>query len=147
MVRQADVNSSNDKPVTAVARNAFEFVGNVVTLSELQLKLLSLDLRDASRKAAPLVGVVAVGAFLVGSGITLLLAALGIALSAILPLWGALLAAGLAGLAIGVGLLALAAKALNMRAAILDRSRVEFSKNLMWLKTALRGLPSNQREK
>jgi hypothetical protein len=148
MVHQPDVNGSSEKPANAVARNAFEFMGNVVTLGELQLKLLSLDLRDASQKALPLLGLAAAGVFLVGSSFTLLLAALGIALGQILPVWGALLVAGLVGLVVGGGSLALAARALSTRTAALDRSRVEFSKNLMWFKTALRGRPSRyQKEK
>jgi hypothetical protein len=146
MVRQAHVNGSAAEPGNAVARNAFEFVADVVTLGELQWKLLALDIRRASRKSLAALVVVSIGMGLAGSSITLLLAALGVALSQVLPLWGALLAAGLAGLVVGGGLLAFAAQSLRAQSVALDRSRSEFTNNITWLKAALRGGSTNFKE-
>ncbi len=146
MVTRTSMNGSSSKPAKAIARNATEFVGDVVTLGELQFKLLTLDLRDGSRKLLLPLTLVAIGGCCVIGGVTVLLASLGIALRAYLPLWGALLCAGLAGLVIGGGFLAVATRLLTHPAAILDRSRTEWNKNLQWFKSALSGRPTTHQE-
>ena len=146
MGTRMSMNGAETKPARAAARNASEFVGDVVTLSELQIKLLSLDLRDGTRKAIWPLALLAAGAGFGVSGSTVLLAAAAVALQQYLPLWGGLLVAGSVGLLLAGTCLAFARRSLSGQVAMLDRSRTEFNKNLQWLKSALSGRPSMHQE-
>ncbi|HEX5104769.1 MAG TPA: phage holin family protein [Pirellulaceae bacterium] len=145
MVDQAQVKSTNgsaESPPRAVARSATEFIHDVLTLAELQGKLLVVDFRSGVRKLLwPTIGL-AVGCVLALCCVPLALAALALAIAESttlthsqalgLVLAGAILAAAI--------LVAGAALYLRHSWTIFDRSRTELTRNVQWSKEMLRKL-------
>ena len=140
MAGQATVNGRGDqKAGTALRTNLGDFAHDVLTLAELQGRLLVVDLNDARARA---VRPLALGLI----GLVLLLATFPVALLGLawllsltgLPLWACLLIAAGAGLMCS-GLLGwLAWRTLRTTFAVFDRSREEFTQNLSWIKSVLR---------
>lgn len=129
-----------DGSARAVARNVGHVVNDVVELSELQMKLLSSDLKSVVRRAIlPLVGVV--------TGICLALGTVPVLLTGLarvletqsdLAFTSALLLTGAGALILAVIGVALAGWFLRQSLRELDRSRAEFVQNLAWVKQSLK---------
>jgi putative superfamily III holin-X len=147
MVDQAKVNGADgaaraDSPPRAVARSAGELVSDLVTLAELQGRLVVVDAREGVSKilwpaavlaAGILVGVACVPVALAALALTLVETthltqsqAFGIAL-----VIGLLIASGLAGGAIWY---------LHCCSAMFQRSRTEWRQNVKWAKDAIQRL-------
>ena len=141
MVTQAPVKGCEPEPSAAegVSRNIGDFVGDVMSLGEMQVQLFALDLQEACQKAvAPALG--AAAAILVASGsIPILLMAVA---------WCLVTRAGLpqdvAFLVTFAGAAILAGAAgwfcwlrLSTVAPIVIRSAGELSQNMRWIKHAL----------
>ena len=116
-----------------------ELLRDAITLGELQVQLLLLDLREGStRMVRPLLVIVfaiclALGCFPVA------LAALAYALQATgMPVWGAFLTSALIGLFLSAGAAYGGLRWLKKELSIIDRSKAEFQSNINWLKTALK---------
>jgi hypothetical protein len=152
MVDQAQVEprrepTPGDSPQRAVARNAAEFVHDVVTLVELQASLLKIDLSQCLAGLIVPGAVLVVGAILVLSCVPILLASVALLLVETLDwsyaqaffcsLGGGLLVGGIACLA----------GAVYIRRSFrqLERSRTEFIQNFNWIKQVLRRLGTSPR--
>jgi uncharacterized membrane protein YqjE len=146
MADQAAVNGRG-KAGTALRANMGDFVHDVITLAELQARLVAVDAGEARARAIrPLIlGVV---------GIVLLLASFPVALLGLawllaesgLVLWAALLIAAAAGVIVS-GLLGwLAWRTIRTTFTVFRRSGDEFSQNLGWIKSVLRGSRRAERE-
>jgi Putative Actinobacterial Holin-X, holin superfamily III len=142
MAYQATMNGSrraNGRGPTGMVSTLADFANDAATLAELQIKLTSLDLKQASERAAR-PAFVLVGTAVLTLGATPVLF-LGIAEALVVfagvnRAWALLATAGAAiGLA-GVGSY-FAWKGLSESAKILKRSREEFARNLAWMKNAL----------
>lgn len=146
MVRQApltDDNRRNDHPgqrQPGVARNLADFTHDLVTLGELQGRLLLADFRQGRTDA------IVAAILLVGAPVLLLAAApvllMGISWLLIdLADWPPQAAyLTVAGLTIIVAAIAAWIGYLRIRKAanVFDRSRIELNENLRWIKTALK---------
>lgn len=111
-------------------------VGDVITLGELQVRLLQADLRDGRSQLTQ-------GIILLAISVTLLLASLPVALIALsygivevyqLPMWAGFLISAAVGFVIGGILLWAGSRWLATSLAFFQRSGEEFSNNLKWLK-------------
>jgi hypothetical protein len=133
--------SAGRRPSAAagVRNGVGELMHDVVTLSELQVKLLAVDTQEAVQKArSPLVVLGAGLGFALGA-LPVLLLALGECLVLYLQWERALayLVSALLGAALGGGLLYAATQQLGAVTAVFDRSRAEFADNVRWIKYAL----------
>ena len=142
MVTQAPVNGSDASPSAseAVSRNLGDFVGDVMSLGEMQVQLFSLDVREACTKAiTPALG--AMAAILIAAGsvpIMLMSIAWCLVQRAGVPQDLAFLAT-FAGAAIISAIAAwLCWQRISAIAPIIVRSSGEFSQNLRWIKHALK---------
>jgi ABC-type enterochelin transport system permease subunit len=143
MVDQAKVTSDPaTSPTRAFARNTAEFVHDVVTLGELQVSLLKLDVAQmAGRLVVPAI-VLAVGAVIVLSCVPILLAALALTM---VEVWRWSLPQAFF-FALGCGLLLGGVACLSRvfairhRVAVLERSRNELVQNVSWIKQVLKRL-------
>jgi hypothetical protein len=146
MVDQATVNG-REKAGTALRGNVGDFAHDVLTLAELQTRLLLVDVSEARTRALrPLVfGVV---------GVVLLLASFPVALFGLaalleltgLPAWASLLIAAFIGLAVSGVLGLLAWRTIRTTFAVFNRSRDEFLQNLARIKSTLRSGSRHRRE-
>ena len=131
---------SNAAPTTRVGGGLAGLVRDVMSLAELQLKLLSVDAKEASARIVTPIILLAVGTILALCSIPLGL----IAIAQVLHLeagWHPAVATAVA-LLIGLvlaGILAFVGY-LGLRRCILpmQRSRDELERNIKWLKSALR---------
>jgi hypothetical protein len=138
MADQATLNG-REKAGTALRGNVGDFVHDVITLTELQGRLLLVDLREARTRAVrPLAfGVVAVVLLLASFPVALLgLAA--VLDAAGLATWAALLIAALIGIGVSGVLGWLAWRTIRTTVAVFKRSGDEFSQNLARIKGVLR---------
>ena len=145
MVDQAPLKSTNgrsESPPRAVARSAAEFVHDVLTLAELQGKLLVVDVETGLQKLIwPAAGLV-VGVVLALCCVPLGLAAIALAIDETTRLtlaqsFGVVLGgAALVASVLIVGAVMYLRHGWNM----FDRSRSELSRNLQWSKDMLRRL-------
>jgi len=133
--------SSTRRPSAAagVRNGVGDLMYDVVTLSELQAKLLAVDAREGVEKAKfPLVLLGAGAAFALGASPVLLLA-----LGECLVLWldweraPAYVVSALLGAVVGGGLLYAAVQQLGAVTNVFDRSQAEFADNVRWVKYAL----------
>ena len=145
MVDQAQVTGTEDRgelPPQAVARGATEFLHDVVTLAELQGKLVLLDFREGLAKlVTPVVAVFAGAAIGLGC-VPIALAALALLLQEITTLslaacFGISLAVGL--FACGV-LTIVAFGVVKSGLKMFDRSLYEWGRNRKWIKDTLKRL-------
>ncbi|HUG89712.1 MAG TPA: phage holin family protein [Planctomycetaceae bacterium] len=148
MADQATVNGRGQKAGTALRLNVGDFAHDVLTLGELQGRLLLVDLREARNRALrPLVlGVVGVVLLLSSFPVLLLGLAWLIALTG-LPLWASLLIAAAIGVAVSGVLGWFAWRTIRTTFAVFERSRDEFSQNLTWIKSVLRSGSRRTRER
>jgi hypothetical protein len=143
MVDQAKVTSDPAiSPTRAFARNTAEFVHDVVTLGELQVSLLKLDVAQmAGRIVVPAI-VLAVGAVIVLSCMPILLAAVALTM---VEVWNWSLPQAFF-FALGCGLLLggvaslYGVVAIRRSIAVLERSRNELAQNVSWIKQVLKRL-------
>lgn len=139
MADQATMNGRGQKAGTALRSNVGDFAHDILTLSELQGRLLLVDLKEARTRALRPLALGVVGAVLLLAsfpvamfGLAELLALTG------LPTWAALLISAAVGVVIS-GLLGwLAWRTIRSTFTVFSRSRDEFSQNLTWIKSALR---------
>lgn len=129
---------NNGRTTRGIFGNAAEFVHDLVTLSELQVKLLVVDLREGSRHALLPLGLIVLAGCLALGVFPILLAALALGLAAAgLSYWLSFLLAALIGVIIsgatGYGGYVL----LKKQAKVLRRSQEEFERNVHWVKSAL----------
>lgn len=116
-----------------------ELAHDVVTLAELQLKLMRLDVQESARRmVGPIVGLVVAGVVAMGCVPVLLMGlAYGLAETTTLSLAGGALVAGVIGLLLA-GLSAyLAWRRLRCCSVQLDRSRKELTQNVNWIMQAV----------
>lgn len=139
MVDQATMNDRREPP-TRVRESLSDLAHDAVTLAELQVQLLSVDLRDARRGAGPALSQLIAGTVLALGSVPILLLAAAHVLVATLqwPPMGAYalvgaVAALLAAVLVGVGW-----RQAMRAAATVQRSRSEFMETLRWFKQSLR---------
>jgi len=142
MVDQTKVNTSNgcETPPQAVARSTAEFLHDILTLGELQARLLVLDGKtDLKRLIFPFV-VLATGAVICLSCVPVALAALALVLveAAEFTHAQAFGIALLVGLGLGGILVLGAAFYLRSGWTLFERSRIEWQRNVQWAKDVLR---------
>jgi hypothetical protein len=142
MANQTSVEARDGReeaPAAVFARNFSDCARDIVSLAELQSRLLSLDLKQVVRQAA-------VPAALAGTALAVLLGSVPIMLMTIAyalvdvagwSRWAAFLLATVIGLILGSGLAAGAYAIFRNSFNALDRSRKELADNLRWLKEAL----------
>jgi hypothetical protein len=154
MVDQAQqVNQSNGAgrtevaPPRAVARSAGELIQDIVTLAELQGKLVMIDAHEGVSTMLASVAVLVVGLACAFSCIPVALATLALVLVETTQLT----AAQAFGIALGVGLVLAALMiggailALRGRSGIFARSQAEWRQNVKWAKDAIQRLSRSPR--
>lgn len=149
MVDQTKIASTNGtSPSRTVARNVGEAVHDVISLLELQIQLLTLDARQATRRSALPALLLGVGVVVLLSGFPILLLSVAYAMVELWDVsrWLALLIAAAIALVVGGLIGYLAWKALLQRISLLQRSQQELSKNFETIKHVLRrnDVPSQQ---
>jgi uncharacterized membrane protein YqjE len=144
MSNQATMNgaraNSSESAAGSVARSTGEFLHDLVTLGELQLRLVAVDgqegLKRFLRPGAAILSGLALGL----ASLPVLLIALAIALMEIWKYTPAQAAGIAAGAGLLTGLLLIAVGYWGWRAAsggIFDRSQREWKQNVRWIKDAL----------
>jgi len=143
MVDQAQVTATNSRtelPPQAVARSATELMHDVVTLAELQGKLVLIDFREGLAKLmTPVVALLAGTAFGLGC-VPVALATLAILLKELTTLS----LAACFGISLAVGLFTclvltiVAFGVVRSSLKMFDRSLYEWSRNRKWLKDTLK---------
>lgn len=144
MVDQTTLNgegTSRDKPVQAAARHAGELLHDVLSLAELQGRLLVVDIHQDVRRLIPLGAVLVAGVGLALSCLPFALVCVGLLLLETTRLspaqaFGITL---LGGMIVALILLTVAAWLLRYRLQnLLRRSRTEWHQNFGWVKQTLR---------
>jgi hypothetical protein len=138
MVDQATLDRGGSPP-RRVRHNLGELAHDAITLVELQVQLLAVDLRDARRGASAAVVQIAAGACL-GIGAVPLLLLAGAQLLIDLLGWssaGAYATAGILAVAIAGALLWAGWRQSVHAVATVQRSKTEFEETLRWLKGSL----------
>jgi len=135
-----DHNGSMKSPGKVVARNLAEVAHDAVTIAELQAALLKTEMKQCSENTmAPLGLFVAAGLIFVGCIPVLMLAlafvlsestGLSQAISTVIVVLGGFLTSAILGL--------VAYQKLRKNSLAFDRSRAEFSRNVTWIKQALK---------
>ena len=143
MVDQAQIDAAVEAPQpapAAVARNTGEFVQDLLTLSELQLRLLLVDLRQGLWDLVPpvllLVGGLAVAVACLP--VAMMTLAFGLIEAANLPHWKAFAIALLAGIGVTLVLLIAGWVLLRRQDPMCERSGIEWRQNVRWIKDAIR---------
>ena len=115
-----------------------ELMRDAITLGELQLRLLLLDLREGSRRMLMPLAAIGIALCLALGCFPVMLAALGYGLHTLgIPQWGAFLIAAAVGLVVS-GLTAYGGwRWLSKELMVLDRSASELRNNVEWVKSAL----------
>ncbi len=129
-----------ETPARAVARNTGEFLHDLVTLGELQLRLLILDCGEGLQRFVWPVAAILSGLALGLAALPVLLIALALTLTKVLQFTPA----QAAGIAAGAGLLIAAVLVASgylgwraVRGGMFDRSQREWTQNVRWIKDAL----------
>lgn len=141
MVDQTTINGTTRVAADSQRRsNASELAHDLLTLAELQARLVSIDARQGIAAAARSVFLLVAGGVLGLACLPIGLAAAGVALAdaAELPL-----AAGLAivfggAVALSMVMLAVGWQYVSRAGAMFDRSRYEWQRNMQWFKQTLR---------
>ncbi|MBW3598052.1 MAG: phage holin family protein [Planctomycetes bacterium] len=124
----------------AVVENLSDFAHDVLTLSELQVKLLAADLNDIKSGAVAPLGLMGLAAVLGLGAVPVVLmgvAWLLVEYDVLSQAWAFLISAG-GGLLIAL-ILGLAGWLwLRRQLAVLERSRLELDRNLTWVKSVLK---------
>ena len=125
-------------PAEGVVESITEFINDISTLGELQVKLAAIDLKEASGRATTPVILLVVGVLLLLAGVPVIL--LGVAdliASAGLSQGLARLLTGVLALALAGVLAWVALKGLNHSFTSFRRSKEELTRNLSWIKTVV----------
>ena len=137
---QMNVNGAGDHPVREAARNAADLWHHVLTLSELQTRLLLVEMREAIARARMAALLVVAGCMLGLASIPVLLACVALVLAeqtqlSLASAFG--LTSGVAVLFSGA-LIGIGWRRLHQNASGVPRSREEWRLNWSWLKDTLR---------
>jgi len=139
MVDQATMNGSNH-PATKLGRNVSGYVQDIITLVELQLRLLAVDLRDGSKAAGIGVGALAIGILAALGSMPLVFVTISAALIEFAG-WSYTLSLGVSalfGLLAGAGAAWFGWKRLLAAGETFGRSKAEAVETLKWIKESLR---------
>jgi uncharacterized membrane protein YqjE len=140
MVHQAPLNNGSSTGAAALGENFSRFAHDLTTLTELQVRLLAVDVRDAKQKSGAAAALLLGGAVLMLGCIPVLL--LGLAQLLIefaqWPASGAYACVAVAALIIGGAVGYAGWNKLMSAAGTLGRSRAELLETLQWIKKALR---------
>lgn len=129
---------SPDRQARIPRRGLAGVAHDMIVLAELQCTLLQADAADAARRMIVPGSLLVAGLLLAFACFPILLASLGLALSAFLPLGAAFLVAGVAGLLTAAVFLVVAGWLLRKNLASFRRSREEFLENVRWIKSVLK---------
>jgi hypothetical protein len=123
-----------------------EFLGDVLSLSELQAQLFAVDAEESFQRARTPFALLMIGAALGLAGAVSLLFALAEALVLFLPCERlvAYLLSGLAGSVLAGALLWVAWRSAVRSLHVFTRSRTELVENIRWIKVALSGRQDSQ---
>jgi uncharacterized membrane protein YqjE len=145
MVDQETVNPASGRSAARFGRNITGFAHDLATLAELQLRLFSVDLRDATRAAAPSAAILGI-ALIVGLGATpIILAAVAMALVEVAG-WSytaAFAAVAVCSVLVAAGLGYAGWRKLGTALRTLQRARDELVETVRWIKDSLK--PSSSR--
>lgn len=143
MARETQVGNGNGRSTPApraVVENLGEFAHDVVTLSELQAKLLVADLNDLKSGAVTPLGIIGLAAVVALGCVPVLL--MGIAWMLVdydvLSRGWAFLAAAAGGILLAIVLGAAGWLGFRRQLAVLERSRTELARNVTWIKSVLK---------
>ena len=138
MVDQTTMNGRSR--AARLGRNVSDYAHDVVTLAELQLRLLSVDVRDGARAAGPAGALIVAGSLAALGSIALLFVAMALALAELTgwPHSVSFAISAVVGLAAGGILAYLGWKKLVSAGKTLGRSKAEFVETLKWIKESLR---------
>lgn len=127
------------KPAEAMTRNIAGFGHDIVELTELQLQLLAVDLRESAGKTLVPTGMVMfAGMLALGCFPVALIAMSYLLIGWGLPFAGAFGLAALVGLIVAGVFLYIGIRSFQNSMDALQRSREEFSRNLTWIKNVLK---------
>jgi uncharacterized membrane protein YqjE len=135
-------------PAKKLGRNVTSFAHDLITLIELQLRLLSVDVRDASQTAGTASALVVVGVLAAIGTIPLLFVTLAAALIEFAH-WSHTAAFALVsvlGLMSGAALAYFGWKKLLVAGTTLGRSKAEMVQTLQWVKETLRPKDDDETE-
>lgn len=132
-------NGTSRFPPSAVAKSAGGVLQDVMTLVELQLKLLQVDARRAvNGMLLPGVLLLVAGCLLLGC-LAVLLISLGFGLAALgMPTWLGMLLATVIGLAVTGGMTFYALMRMKKITGEFETSKEEFDRNIRWIKSVLK---------
>lgn len=145
-VKQPQSNGT-ETPPQAVARSSIEFLHDLITLAELQAKLVMFDAKQGLTRLAVWAGVLIIGGFLALACFPLCITAVALWIAEAWHLSVAQ-AFGLSvflGLLIAAGLIAAAVYGIRNHANFLERSWTEWRQNVRWVKETLRRLSTPSR--
>jgi protein-S-isoprenylcysteine O-methyltransferase Ste14 len=139
MADQATIDRPGDRP-TRIRANLAGLAHDALTLAELQVQLLTVDLRDARRGAGTALSQVLIGAVLaLGCVPVLILAAAHLLIEiAEWPASGAYAVGAILAAVAAMILLRLGWRRTSQALATVQRSRTELLETLRWLKESLR---------
>lgn len=129
-----------EAPPRTVARNTAELFSDVLTLAELQGKLLLVDVESGIWKIVPLAISLLAGVVLAGSCLPIALATVALALVEYVkftPAQGFALAL-LGGALVSLALMGAAAWQIRAGIRLFERSQAEWKHNLRWVKNMLK---------
>lgn len=152
MVDQTTVRTQTngaETPPQGVARSSIEFVHDLITLGELQAKLVMVDVKQGVQHLAIWAGVLIIGGFLALACFPLCITAIALWIA---EAWNLSIAQafGLSvflGLLIAAGMIAAAVYGLRKHANFLERSWTEWRQNVRWVKETLRRLSTSRSSK
>jgi hypothetical protein len=136
-----------ETPPQAVARSSIEFLHDLITLGELQAKLVMVDVKQGVKRLAVWAGVLVIGGFLALACFPLCITAvaLGIAEAWHLSMAQAFGLSVFLGLLIAAGMIGAAVVGIRNHTNFLERSWTEWRQNVRWVKETLRRLSSPSR--
>lgn len=139
MADQATV-SNGRRTAKQFGRNVSGYAHDVVTLTELQLRLLAVDLRDGSKTAGLAVAAIVVGVLAALGAIPLVFVTIALALVEFggWSYTAAFALSALSGLVVGALALYFGWKRLLSAGRTLGRSKAELVQTLKWIKESLR---------
>lgn len=145
MADQKTVAEANGE--TSVIRNLSDFGSDVMTLVELQWRLMLLDAREGSKAIIPAASTVVVGATIALMALPILMVSLAHAIMEFGHLRPSLafLITGVIGIAVGGIVAAVGWNTLQKGSALFTRSRQEFDANTRWMKNVLQRMGNSPR--
>ena len=137
---QMNGNGAVEPPAQAVVRSASDLWHHILTLGELQTRLVALELGEAAERARTAALLIAVGAVLAFASLPVILACLALVLVEVAGMTPAAAFAIASGLAVVVSsvLIAVGWRQFRRNSTGVSRSREEWRRNWRWLKETLR---------